>query len=252
MEIGRNPKGARDKSVQVVSVNPRIPDGEGEACDPRQLRLSRHGAWTGQPAHLRGLDRCDAPEGGGGTWRAALFLQGATANINPDMYWEDGRAFEKVTEQGISVAEAVFAAIRQESSKDASHFRWRSNASRHGCRPRHLSAHIPPAKEITAKPLLAMANMPGFMAVFADILLNQRYPWKPVIEAQDGFWSVPMRINVVRIGDLALVTFGAETFTEIGMKVKVSLARRAHALCQRQRRVHQLPAHGGVTRRGWL
>jgi hypothetical protein len=29
-----------------------------------------------------------------------------------------------------------------------------------------------------------------------------------------------MRINTVRIGELALVTYGAETFTEIGMKVK--------------------------------
>jgi hypothetical protein len=65
-----------------------------------------------------------------------------------------------------------------------------------------------------------MAKLPGFMAVFADVLLAQRYPWKPVIEARDGFWSVPMRVNAVRIGDLALVTFGAETFTEIGMKVK--------------------------------
>ena len=31
---------------------------------------------------------------------------------------------------------------------------------------------------------------------------------------------MPMRINTVRIGELALVTFAAETFTEIGMKVK--------------------------------
>jgi hypothetical protein len=71
--------------------------------------------------------------------------------------------------------------------------------------------------------------MPGFMAVFLDILLNQRYPWKSVIEAKDGYWSVPMRINAVRIGDLALVTFGAETFTEIGMKVKAA-SPAAHTL----------------------
>ena len=72
------------------------------------------------------------------------------------------------------------------------------------------------------KPLLAMAKLPGFLSIFADTLLRQRYPWKPVIESKDGFWSVPMRINTVRIGDLALVTFGAETFTEIGMKVKAA------------------------------
>jgi hypothetical protein len=64
------------------------------------------------------------------------------------------------------------------------------------------------------------------MAVFADHLLNQRYPWRSVIEAKDGFWSVPMRINVVRIGELALVTYAAETFTEIGMKVKAGSPAR--------------------------
>jgi hypothetical protein len=73
-----------------------------------------------------------------------------------------------------------------------------------------------------AKPLLESAKLPGFMTGFVDILLNQRYPWKPVIEAKDGFWSVPMRISVVRIGDLGLVTYAAETFTEIGIKVKLA------------------------------
>jgi hypothetical protein len=65
-----------------------------------------------------------------------------------------------------------------------------------------------------------MAKLPGWMAFLANPLLNQRYPWKSRIEARDGFWSVPMRVNAVRIGDLALVTFAAETFTEIGMAVK--------------------------------
>ena len=67
---------------------------------------------------------------------------------------------------------------------------------------------------------MSLAKMPEFMAVFADILLKQRYPWKSVIEARNGYWSVPMRINAVQIGELAFVTFAAETFTEIGMKVK--------------------------------
>jgi hypothetical protein len=31
-----------------------------------------------------------------------------------------------------------------------------------------------------------------------------------------------MRISAARLGDLALVTFAAETFTEIGMKVKAA------------------------------
>jgi hypothetical protein len=65
-----------------------------------------------------------------------------------------------------------------------------------------------------------MAKLPGWMAFLADPLLNQRYPWKPHIEARDGYWSVPMRVNTLRIGELALVSFAAETFTEIGLAVK--------------------------------
>ena len=52
--------------------------------------------------------------------------------------------------------------------------------------------------------------------------VSQRSPLKSVIEDRDCFWFVPMQINLLRIGDLAIVTFAAETFTEIGMKVKSS------------------------------
>jgi hypothetical protein len=156
-----------------------------------------------------------------------LFLQGAAANINPDMYWEDARAFEKVAEQGLGVAQAVIAATRAGSARlrglplDV----------------RRAETWLPTEAQVTSarpprnytKPLLDMAHMPAFMAVFADILLDQRYPWKPVIAARDGFWSVPMRINAVKLGELALVTFGAETFTEIGLKVK-SASPAAHTL----------------------
>jgi hypothetical protein len=77
-----------------------------------------------------------------------------------------------------------------------------------------------------AKPLLAMAKLPGWLAFLADPLLNQRYPWKSRIEARDGFWSIPLRINAVRIGELALVSFAAETFTEIGLEVKANSPAR--------------------------
>ena len=40
-----------------------------------------------------------------------LFLQGAAANINPDMHWEDGHAFEKAGEQGSLVAKAVLETL---------------------------------------------------------------------------------------------------------------------------------------------
>jgi len=224
MEIGRNPEGPRDKSVQVVSVltdtGQRLATIVNYACHgtvlgPDNLLVSAD--WIGV---MR--DKVEKELGG-----MTLFIQGAAANINPDMYWEDARAFEKVTEQGLGVAEAVLTAAGSRSDEMRGL----------PLEIERAEAWIPTETAVTTsrppknygKPLLALAKMPGFMAVFADVLLNQRYPWKSVIEAKGGFWSVPMRINAVRIGDLALVTFGAETFTEIGMKVKAA-SPAAHTL----------------------
>jgi hypothetical protein len=134
------------------------------------------------------------------------------------MYWEDSRAFEKVTEQGQGVADAVLSAIQSGSEKMRG--TPLSIEREQAWLPTETRVETPRPPKNYGRPLLALAHLPGFMAIFADTLLNQRYPWKPVIEARDGFWSVPMRINAVRIGDLALVKFAAETFTEIGMKVK--------------------------------
>lgn len=224
MEIGRNPAGARDKSVQVVSV---LTDADRRLATI--VNYACHGTVLGPDnllvsADWIGVMRQKVEEELGGL---TLFLQGATANINPDMFWKDTRAFEMVAEQGLSVANAVLAATASRSEMTRAL----------PIQVERVEAWMPTETRVTSsrppknyrKPLLAMAKLPGFMAVFADLLLNQRYPWKPVVEAKNGFWSVPMRVNAVRIGDLALVTFAAETFTEIGMKVK-SASPAAHTL----------------------
>lgn len=228
IEIGRNPQGPRDKSVQVVSVFTDQGSGDRGRL-ATVVNYACHGTVLGPDnllvsADWIGIMRDQVEQKLGGL---TLFLQGAAANINPDMYWNDARAYEMVTEQGLSVADAVLGATQ-------------SNAEIIQALPleiEHTEAWLPTeTRAETArpprnygKPLLALAKLPGFMSVFVDLLLNQRYPWKPVIEAKDGFWSVPMRVNAVRIGDLALVTFAAETFTEIGMKVKAA-SPAAHTL----------------------
>lgn len=223
-EIGRNPEGVRDKSVQVMSVL----SGQGMRV-ATIVNYACHGTVLGPDnllvsADWIGVMRAKVESELGGL---TLFLQGAAANINPDMYWEDARAFEKVTEQGLGVANAVLAAASRRSEKmRAAPISIERVEAWMPTETRAVTSR-PPKNYF--KPLLAMAKMPAFMAVFADVLLNQRYPWKSVIKARDGFWSVPMRINSVRIGDLALVTFAAETFTEIGMKVK-SASPAVHTL----------------------
>lgn len=246
MEIGRNPSGPRDTSVQVISAFSITPDPFAKhprGASPARERLATivnyacHGTVLGPDNLLVSADWIGAmrnkveQELGGLT----LFLQGAAANINPDMYWEDARAFEKGTEQGLSVANSVLAAVNLKRRPA------RASATGTGeldegpavvldppIKIERAEAWLPTEMRATTsrppknygKPLLALAKLPGFMAVFADPLLNQRYPWKSIIKAKNGYWSVPMRINAVRLGDLALVTFAAETFTEIGLKIK--------------------------------
>ena len=225
MEIGRNPDGARDKSVQVVNVfaltHSPSPSGSGERI-ATIVNYACHGTVLGPDNLLASADwigvmRNKVEEELGGL---TMFIQGAAANINPDMYWDDARAYEMVAEQGLGVAEAVLAATNSKPEKMRSV----------PLRIERVETWLPTETRVTTsrppknygKQLLSLAKLPDFMSVFADVLLNQRYPWKSVIEAKNGFWSVPMRINAVKIGELALVTFGAETFTEIGMKVKTA------------------------------
>jgi hypothetical protein len=219
-EIGRNPDGPIDRSVQVVSVFPKEESaGKQIAC---LVNYACHGTVLGPDnllvsADWIGVMRQEVESAIGGL---VLFLQGAAANINPDMYWDDGRAFEMAAQQGSNVAQAVLAALD-------SNF---ENIQDTPLKIERSEVWLPTETAVTSsrppknygKPLLTLAKLPGFLSVFADRLLNQRYPWKSVIEAKNGFWSVPMRINAVRIGDLALVTYAAETFTEIGIKIKSS------------------------------
>ncbi len=221
MEIGRNPQGIVDRSLQVVKVL----DGSGELLSTL-VNFACHGTVLGPDNLLVSADWIGAmrttveAELGG----FVLFLQGATANLNPDMYWEDEHAFEMVAEQGRSVAEAVVQAVHTgtEPLEDTPLLIERDEV----WLPTEARVTGPHPPKNYAKSLLAMAKLPGWMAFLADPLLNQRYPWKPRIEARDGYWSVPMRINAVRVGELCLVSFAAETFTEIGLTVKkISPAR---------------------------
>jgi hypothetical protein len=215
MGIGRNPGGVVDRSLQAVSVldetGRRLATLVNYACHgtvlgPDNLLVSAD--WIGAMRR-----QVEAELGG-----MVVFLQGAAANLNPDMYWDDERAFQMVEEQGRGVAAAVLENVQFGSRRmrglplgierrDA----WLpTEAAVRGARP----------PKNYGRPLLALAKLPGWLAFLADPLLDWRYPWKPRLEAREGFWSVPMRVNVLRIGDLALVTFAAETFTEIGLALK--------------------------------
>jgi hypothetical protein len=232
-EIGRYPDGVVDRSLQVVSVIPLTPRpsaaGEGDGVRERLATIVNyacHGTVLGPDNLLVSADwigamrlRVEKELGG-----LVLFLQGAAANLNPDMFWEDAHAFAMVAEQGRSVAEEVLAAARGGSEELPGLPLGLERVE--AWLPTETPATTPRPPKNYAKPLLALAKLPAWMAFLANPLLDQRYPWKSSIEARGGYWSVPMRINALRIGELALVGFAAETFTEIGLAVKAGSPAR--------------------------
>lgn len=215
IEIGRNPEGVVDRSVQVVSV---LREDGGRLAT--LVNFACHGTVLGEDNLLVSADwigvmrsHVEAELGG-----VALFLQGAAANLNPDLCLEDARTFKMAVELGRSVAEAVLATV-QAGSTSLQGLPLRIERSE-AWLPTESPVNGPRPPRNYGKLLMKLANLPAWLSFLADPLLYQRYPWKSRIEARDGNWSVPMRINAVGIGELALVSFAAETFTEIGLKVK--------------------------------
>lgn len=218
VEIGENPDGPCDRSVGVLGVldpdGGRIATVVGHACHgtvlgPRNLLVSAD--WIG-PMRAR----LEAELGG-----SVLFVQGAGANVNPRVSWDVPEPFAQLREAGEQVADAALEAVRA------------------GARPlegapvaitrsevwlplqAEATTREPPARA-HIEPLLAMAGLPKVAAPLGGPLLRRRYPWRSTVAARDGRWAVPMRHSVVRVGDVALVAYGAETFTEIGLAAKAA------------------------------
>ncbi len=213
--IGVNPGGPVDRSVGVLSV--RAADGAPLAS---VINFACHGTALGPGNLLASTDwigamRTQVERALGGQ---AMFLQGAAGDLNPDCKWGGINPWEAAWSLGERVADQVIAACdgdlaplvgvplglnRQEV--------WL---------PLEAEATTPTPPPAYRQVLLKVAGLPSFLPFVVDPLLNRRYPWRSRVEEREGVWHVPLRVNAVRIGDLGLVTFGAETLTEIGMAVK--------------------------------
>ena len=217
VEIGRNPEGPCDDSVGVLGVvgddDRRLATVVGYACHgtvlgPRNRLVSSD--WIGPMRR-----RVEAALGG-----TVLFCQGAGANVNPQVSWDVAEPYAQVRDTGERVGDAVLAAVAADACPlDATPI---SVERRDVWIPLQADANTPDPPRNYIEPLLSMAGLPKLAAQLGEPLLRRRYPWRPTIEARDGRWAVPMRHSVVRIGDVALVAYGAETFTEIGMAAKAS------------------------------
>jgi hypothetical protein len=207
IELGVNPEGVVDPELGVL----QLVDAQGAvratlvnfACHPAILSPKNHQISAEWPGVMR--REVQAATGG-----ACLFLQGATGNLNPRHDWGDqdfeaverlgsevGRAVLERCESGLApIAATPLASARQEVALpviERSHESYRETAAR-------------------------ILRVPSFVV---DPFLRYAYPWRPRLRpGPDGRPEFPMELQVCRIGDLALVAFAAETFTEIGQAIK--------------------------------
>jgi neutral ceramidase len=217
--IGVSPQGPVDRSVGILSV--RAMDGAALATI---VNFACHGTVLGPDnlcvsADWIGAMRARVEETLGGQ---AMFLQGATGDLNPDHEWGTGDPWEAVQSLDERVAERVIEVCAGDLSPLES-------------TPLGLirqTVWLPlEAKATTPMPtyrrkLVEAIDLPFAARFVVDILLEHRYPWRSQVEVLNGIWHVPLRVNAVRIGDLGLVTFASETLTEIGMAIKANSPTR--------------------------
>jgi neutral ceramidase len=210
IEIGVNPAGPIDHSLSVVQVQslegkPIVTlvnfQCHGTVLGPKNLLVSAD--WIG--AMRRRVEQVSGAP--------VMYIQGATGDLNPDhnVCDDDYEAVEGVALRIADKVEQTIPLLSPISGESVSFHQqqvWLSlEAEAHGQTP-------PP---VYRQKLAKMAHVPGLMV---DFVLNQRYPWKTLFTERDGFWSVPVVLTHIRVGELALYALGAEVFTEIGMAIK--------------------------------
>jgi neutral ceramidase len=219
--IGVNPTGPVDRSVGILSV--RAADS-ASAADGAPLatviNFACHGTVLGPDNLLVSADwigamRARVEEAVGGT---AIFLQGATGDLNPDYEWGTGDPWEAVQSLGERVADRVIATCEGGLSPLSGVPLGLSRQT--VWLPLEAKATTPTPLPTYRRKLIEVVDLPFALRFVVDILLEHRYPWRPRVEARKEFWQVPLRVNAARIGDLGLVTFASETLTEIGMAIK--------------------------------
>ena len=215
VEIGVDPEGPCDRTVRVLGVT-------GAATGRRLatvVAFACHGTTLG-PQNLAvssdwiGPMRAQVERELGGT---VVFVQGAGADVNPLVSWDVPDQFDSAERVGAAVADAVVTSVAQGPEQlggvpvaVARRDVWIPTLA-------PVEDAEPPRSYV--EPLLGLAGLPPAAAPLGEPLLRRRYPWEPTIAAVDGRWAVPLRVGAARIGDVALVAYGAETFSELGSAV---------------------------------
>ena len=207
--IGNNPEGPVDHLVQVLQLRSRTTNHllatlVNYACHPvvmgPQNRLAS-ADWVG--GMRRGVE---AMFGG-----YCLFVQGATADVNPrQMHWAVDNWVE-LEAQGAQVAAAVKRAADKMLPLPAGPIEGRQSIC-------WLPLETAPANYDLLRVWLAAG--PTDDAIRAALF--SVFPWQVTVEMRYGIPHSPLSTGVLRIGDWALAALGTEPFTETGFALRAA------------------------------
>ena len=207
--IGNNRNGLVDHTVQVVQVrteqNALLATLVNYACHPVVMGpFNRYVSadWVGA------MRRAVETDSGS----LCLFVQGATADVNPrQMRWTVD-SWDEVDEQGSAVADAVGDAAS----------RMQRLAIDDGIQSRQETVWLPLSQP--AGPISQLQQF--FKEAHSDEALQAElhkvFPWHVDLQTRDGVLHSPIQIGVLRVGEWALAAMATEPFTETGLAIKAA------------------------------
>ena len=219
IEIGVNPEGVVDRSLGVVQM--QTPDGKPLA---HLVNFACHNVVLGPNNQMVSADWAGAMRRQieTNTGVPLLYLQGCTADLNPDHEWGDDD-WDTVERLGGEVADVVLKNLDALISFDSAPLKFISTDV---WLPLEAKAQTPNPPSTYKRVLSGIAGVPQFLV---DPILNMRYPWKSTIEARKGLWYIPMKLNILKVGELSFVALGMEVFNEIGLAIK-EISPAAHTM----------------------
>lgn len=197
--IGVNPDGPIDCAVNVLHI--KREDGRtianlvNMACHPTVLdpgNVQASADWVGV---MRAIVERE-------TGAPVVFVQGACADLNPHLNHQPRNRWNIRFQVGQQAARDVLAALRSAQPTQTDKLT-------------HRGGYIDVPLELSGDTRREVLK--AFPLAAVKPLLDLLFPWENTITAAP---AVKMRADAIHIGELSLVSMGAEVFTEIGMALK--------------------------------
>jgi hypothetical protein len=210
--LGVNPEGFVDPSLNLFELR-----GKTGAVLATLVNFACHGTVLGPrnrsiSADWPGVMRREIEAA---TGAACLFLQGATGDLNPAHEWGDDdwdameRLGREVAHRALGLREEGLSSVALTPLGSARTRLWLPTVARRDAN----------GKEITYRQVASkLGRVPR---IFVDPVLNSRYPWKTITRpGANGRPELALELQAFRLGECAILSHAAETFSEIGAAIK--------------------------------